>query len=372
VKLLFWFSSFLVCFAYAGYPIWLYVRAWLRPRSILRATIFPRVTIVMAVRNEASVLPAKFHNLASLEYPQEQLEVVVVSDGSTDETNNLLAAWESPKRQTIILPNHFGKAIALNHGVAAAHGEIIVFTDARQMIASNGLGSMVADFADPTVGCVSGALMIDEDSAAALINGINLYWRLEKNIRQLEAQAGSTVGATGAFYAVRKHLLVPLPQGTLLDDLYIPIHVARHGYRVIFERKALAWDRLTPGLKQEFQRKVRTLSGHYQLLQLAPWILTRSNPLLFQFICHKLLRLFVPFALIGLFVSSLWLRAGTYEAVLVLQLLFYALSGLRMFRLPIGVLSRLSDISLTFMVLNMAAAVAFINFITGRKTVWAR
>jgi len=372
MKLLFWSCLFLVFFAYAGYPIWLFFRARLWPRLILRATNFPSVTVVLAVHNEARTLPAKLHNLAALDYPQDQYEVIIVSDGSTDETNDFLATWENPKQRAVILSNHSGKATALNRGVSEARGEIIVFTDARQTIASDGLKNLVADFADSSVGCVSGALMIGEDSATTVVNGMGLYWRLEKNIRKWEAQAGSTVGATGAIYAVRKDLFVPLPPGTILDDVYIPIHVARQGRRVIFEPRALAWDRLTPGLKQEFRRKVRTLTGNYQLLQLAPWILTSSNPLRFQFISHKLLRLLVPFALVGTFVSSLYLRAGVYEAVLVLQLVFYALAGLRVFRSGMGIVSRLSNISLTFVVLNTAAVVALIYFITGRKVIWAR
>lgn len=372
MRLLFWLSLFLVFFAYAGYPMVLYFRARWWPRPIFREPILPSVTIVIAVHNEARALPAKLHNLAGLDYPQDRLEIVIVSDGSTDETNGLLAAWESPRRQAVILPTHSGKATALNHGVAAAHGEIIVFTDARQAIASDGLRNMIADFADPSVGCVSGALMIGEDSTAGPLNGMGLYWQLEKNIREWEALAGSTVGATGAFYAVRRALIVSLPQGTILDDVYIPIHVARQGRRVIFEPRVFAWDRLTPGLRQEFRRKVRTLTGNYQLLQLAPWILARSNPLRLQFICHKLLRLLVPFALVGILVSSLWLRTSTYEGIVALQLAFYALAALRLSHLRIGILSRLSNISLTFVVLNTAAAVALVYFITGRKAIWSR
>jgi cellulose synthase/poly-beta-1,6-N-acetylglucosamine synthase-like glycosyltransferase len=171
---------------------------------------------------------------------------------------------------------------------------------------------------------------------------------------------------------VRRNLLLPLPQETILDDVYIPFQVVRQGQRVVFEPKALAWDDLKPSPKQEFRRKVRTLIGNYQLLQLSPWVLQRSNPLRFQFICHKLLRLLVPFALVGLLLSTFWLRKEIYGLALVLQLLFYSLAALSIFRAKIGFVSRLSDISLTFIVLNTAAAVAFIYFITGRKAVWAR
>jgi cellulose synthase/poly-beta-1,6-N-acetylglucosamine synthase-like glycosyltransferase len=372
MKLLFWLSLALIFVAYAGYPIWLYFRARFRPRPVRRASIFPSVTILLAIHNEEKYLPAKLHNLAALDYPADRVEVMVVSDGSTDKTTSILAAWENANRRILILTNHSGKATALNHGVAEAKGEIIVFTDARQIIASDALKNLVANFADPTVGCASGELIIEEDRNSAFAGGVGLYWRLEKKIRDWEGLAGSTVGATGALYAVRKHLLLPLPQETILDDVLIPFQVVRQGQRVVFEPRAIARDYLQPGPKQEFRRKVRTLLGNFQLLQLAPWVLTRSNPLRLQFICHKVLRLLVPFALMGLLISTFWLRKDIYELAFVLQLVFYSLAALSIFRAKIGFVSRLSDISLTFIVLNTAAAVAFIYFITGRKAVWAR
>src|SRR5205807_1842564 len=194
-------------------------------------------------------------------------------------------------RRTVILPNNRGKATALNCGVAEAKGEIVVFTDARQTIASGALRNLVANYADPSVGCVSGELIIPSSQ------GASLYWRLEKKIRYWEGLAGSTVGASGALYAVRRNLLLPLPQETILDDVYIPFQVVRQGQRVIFEPMALA---------------------------------------------------------------------------LALQVTFYALAALSIFRAKVGIVARLSDISLAFLVLNTAAAVAFIYFVTGRKVVWAR
>jgi cellulose synthase/poly-beta-1,6-N-acetylglucosamine synthase-like glycosyltransferase len=372
MKLLFWSCLSLILVAYAGYPIWMYCRARFWPLPIRRASIFPRVAIVLAVRNEEKTLPSKLQNLAALDYPAELVEVIVVSDGSTDATTKILAAWEGFNRRTVILPEHRGKATALNHGVAIASGEIIVFTDARQIIAVDGLKHLVANFADPSVGCASWELMIRANPNAASSSGVGLYWRLEKNIRNWEGLAGSTVGATGAFYAVRKNLLLHLPQETILDDLYTPLQVVRQGQRVVFDHKAIAWDNFNPTTKQEFQRKVRTLTGNYQLLQLAPWVLMRSNPVRLEFVCHKLLRLLVPFALVGLLVSTIWIRNDIYEFVLGLQLVFYALAAMRGFRGHVGILSRLSDISLAFIVLNTAAVVAFIYFIAGRKAAWAR
>jgi poly-beta-1,6-N-acetyl-D-glucosamine synthase len=372
MKILFFASASLILFTYAGYPICMYFRAKFWPRLIRRASIFPRITIVMAVHNEERNLERKLCNLAALDYPPDCLEVIVISDGSTDQTNQVLGEWQGLRNRAVILPDHRGKANALNHGITEAQGEIICFTDARQVIASDGLKNLVANFADPSVGGASGELVLRQDVRTASSDGVGLYWRLEKNIRNWEGLAGSTVGATGAFYAVRKHLLVSLPEGTILDDVYIPLHIARQGKRVVFDTKALAWDDLASSPEKEFRRKVRTLAGNYQLLQLAPWLLTRSNPLLLQFICHKLLRLLVPFGLVGVLVSTIWLRQGVYELVLVLQILLYGLGTLTILRAKTGLLSRVSNMSLAFLVLNVAAAVAFVYFITGRKEVWVR
>jgi cellulose synthase/poly-beta-1,6-N-acetylglucosamine synthase-like glycosyltransferase len=342
------------------------------PRPVWRARIFPKVTIVLAVHDEEKNLLAKLENLDALDYPTDRLEVIVVSDGSTDKTNDILGAWKNSARRVVILSEHYGKANALNSGMARARGEIICFTDARQIIASDGLKKLVANFADPSVGCVSGELILRENSKSAALDGIGLYWQLEKQIRNWEGIAGSTVGVTGAFYAVRTDLLTPIPEGTILDDVFIPLQVARKGKRVIFEPKAVAWDDFTPSLKQEFHRKVRTLAGNYQLLKLAPWVLTQANPLRVQLICHKFLRLLVPFALVGMFVSGCWLRQGVYEFAFVLQIIFYALAGSTILSAKFGYLSRLSNPFLTFIVLNMAAAVAFFYFVTGKKVVWVR
>lgn len=371
MKPLFWSSLFLIFFTYAGYPICLYLWARFWPRPVRRGSILPSVTILIAVHNEEKDLPPKLQNLAQVDYPADRLQIVVVSDGSTDATSTILTAWRNPALCAVILPEHGGKATALNQGLAAARGEIIVFADARQTIASDALKNLVANFADPAVGCVSGELIIGQGGAAAT-EGVGLYWRMEKKIRYWEGLAGSTVGATGALYAVRKNLISPLPPETILDDVYIPLQVVRQGQRVVFEPLALAFDSLNPNPKQEFRRKLRTLIGNYQLLQLVPWILTRPNPLRLQFVCHKLLRLLVPFALVSMFVSTLWLRTDVYELALVLQLVFYALAGLRLSPGKFGIVSRLSDVSLAFLVLNSAAALAFLYFITGKKAIWSR
>jgi cellulose synthase/poly-beta-1,6-N-acetylglucosamine synthase-like glycosyltransferase len=214
--------------------------------------------------------------------------------------------------------------------------------------------------------------MLGDPSSGETVRGMGLYWRIEKSIREMESQSGSVVGATGALYAVRRNLVVAVPAGTILDDVYIPMHVARQGFRVIFVPAAHAWDIADQGTEQEFSRKVRTLFGNYQLVQMAPWLLGSGNPLRFEFVSHKLLRLLAPFALAAAFVASLALAQPVYRVALTVQAVFYLLSLVAITKLVKGPLGRIADAAGTFVVLNSAAVVAFAKFVSGRTVAWVR
>ncbi|MFY9911847.1 MAG: glycosyltransferase family 2 protein [Candidatus Sulfotelmatobacter sp.] len=371
--LLFWAAAFLIFYTYLGYLAWLWVRARLSPWPVLRGEQDASVSIVMVVRNEERWIEAKLRNLLDLDYPAERCQIVVVSDGSTDGTESVLRRYaDDPCVQVLMNQLPRGKAAGLNDAVDLAAGEIVIFTDVRQKIEPDAIRLLMENFADPEVGCVSGALMLGNPESGEAGKGMGLYWRIEKKIRELESKSGSAVGATGAIYAVRRQLLGKVPEGTILDDVYIPMQVVRQGKRVIFDARARAWDNPDLGSDREFSRKVRTLSGNYQLVQFAPWLMSAENPLRFRFICHKLLRLAVPFALAALLLASMVLSGPVYRSALALQALFYGLSLLALPRWTRGPLARMSDAALTFVVLNSAAAVAFVNFITGRKTAWIR
>ena len=362
----------LIGYSYAGFPLWLYLRSRLRAIPIQREPILPFVSIVMAVRNEAQTLPRKLNNLNELDYPPDRLEVIVASDASTDETNALLAERASARLRPVFCADNAGKAATLNQGIQATRGEIVLFTDARQMLERDSARQLVARFADPGVGCVSGELMLGEPGPEDRHEGVGLYWKMEKKIREWEGSAGSVVGATGAIYAVRKKYVVPLPVGTILDDVYLPLQVVRQGGRVVFEPSARAGDNFTDTPGREFRRKVRTLTGNYQLLQLAPWLLSKENPVRFEFISHKLLRLCVPFALAGALGSSLLIPHPFYKVVAVAQLALYSLALVALIRPAPGLVGRAGNLVFSFLMLNTAAVVALINFVTGKKEVWVR
>ena len=387
IKYIFWIAATLIAYSYIGYPVWLWLRSRWSPRPVRRNTAAaPAVSAVMVVRNEEAVIAGKLENLLSLDYPEDKLEVVVVSDGSSDRTPAILADYAgdsalpgaaagSPSRvRTLMKPSSLGKAAGLNDAIQLATGEVLLFTDARQPIESGALRLLVENFADPDVGAASGALMLGDPANGETGKRMGLYWRIEKKIRELESASGSVAGATGALYCARRKLLVasPLPTDTILDDVLLPMQIVRQGFRVVFDSRARAWDSPDLGEGREFSRKVRTLSGNYQLLQLAPWLLSSENPIRFEFVSHKLSRLAVPFALMALLIASLFLRQPFYRAALVAQLAFYALSLAALADLKTGPLARIADPARTFVVLNSAAMVAFINFITGRKAVWVR
>ena len=372
MRFAFWGTATLIVYTYFGYFAWLWVRSRLFPWPVRRGAYQPSVSIMMVVRNEEKFLPGKLSNLLELDYPAHLREVVVVSDGSRDRTEAMLRDCCDPRLRIVLNQLPRGKACGLNDGIQMSQGELVIFTDARQKIERGALRILVENFADPEVGCVSGELMLGDPASGEAAEGMSLYWQVEKKVRELEAASGSVVGATGAFYAVRRELLIPVPEGTILDDVYIPMQVARQGKRVVFEPRARAWDSADLGTGREFARKVRTLYGNYQLLQLAPWILSHNNPIRFEFISHKLLRLVTPFALVVVFVTSAFLPGSVYRISWLLQIAFYGMSLLALLQLKRGLLARTANAALTFVLLNTAALVAFANFVTGRKAIWIR
>ena len=369
----FWGAALLVVYAYLGYPLWLWLRCRLRPRPVRRGVFTGSMSLVMVVRNEAATLARKLENLCQLEYPSAVSEIIVVSDGSTDATNDILRQHaQKPRFRVVINPQPQGKAAGLNAAMALSQADLLVFTDARQSIEPRALALIAENFADPAVGCASGELMLADARSSESNRGLGLYWRIEKEIREMESNSGSVAGATGAFYAARRAWVTPIPPETILDDVFIPMCILQRGFRVVFDSRARAWDIADQGVNREFSRKVRTLTGNYQLLQLMPSILGRKNPIRFEFVSHKLLRLCVPFALLALLLASFYLNGGIYRAALLLQLGFYSLGLLSLLRLQIGPFSRAADAVLAFVLLNTAALVAFVNFLFGRRTAWGQ
>ncbi|HVF91186.1 MAG TPA: glycosyltransferase family 2 protein [Blastocatellia bacterium] len=377
VKSVFWISIIVIIYTYIGYPAIVWLLAGLKSRRVSRAEITPRVSIVLACHNEAKSIEARIENLLTLDYPEEMLEVIVVSDGSTDRTAEVARSTPSDRVRVFSYEDRMGKATAINIGVEIASGEIVVFADARQRFDERALKEIVANFNDDTIGAVSGELIIDSRRGSSVGEGIGLYWRYEKWIRKNESRCNSVIGATGAIYAIRRELWDALPPMTILDDVYTPMRIALGGRRVVFEEKALAFDEPSETVSREFSRKVRTLTGNYQLCQLMPRLLLPNSSLIFQFHSHKLMRLLVPIFFLLLVATNLVIVAGPapslfYEATLAAQLAFYCSVLAGGFLLKKNHKARLLKFAYVFSVMNAAALVSLFYFILGKRNVWVR
>lgn len=369
----FWSALALLAYTYAGYPLYLVLRRAVGPKAVEHpvASEAPSVSVILALRNERRRAPDRIRDLLAQHYPDGHLEVCVVSDGSTDGTDDVVQAIATTDRRVRLLRGTGeGKAAAINMATRAARGDILVFADARQRFERTAIRRLVAAFADARVGAVSGRLELARDGSGRDV-GIAIYRRLESWVREQEAKTGSTVGVTGAIYAARRAVYPAIPTGTVLDDVYAPMYIALRGWRIAYEPTAVAYDPLTTGWPAEFRRKVRTLVGNYQLLALMPHAMVPvRNPLLFRFVSHKLLRLTSPFLLAALFGFSWQLSDSPYRTAFAVQLAFYVLAAFglrwgRRLRVPIV------QVAATFVVLNAAALVAFLEWLRGRPATWA-
>jgi cellulose synthase/poly-beta-1,6-N-acetylglucosamine synthase-like glycosyltransferase len=326
---------------------------------------------VLAVHNGIRLLPAKIQQLFSLDYPNLR-EVIVVSDGSTDGTAEFLSSQREPRLKTILLKEHSGKAVALNAGVAAATGEVVVFQDVRPELAPGAIQQLMTNFADPKVGCAAGELMLLQQGDGAPAEAVSgLYWRYEKWIRKSEACFDSPVGVSGCFYAIRRELFSCQPEGLILDDMFQPLSIIRKGYRSVFDPEAHIHDALPKKVEGEFHRKVRTLAGNFQLFQLAPWTLTPANRVFFQLFSHKVMRLVVPYLLILLLVSSAMLspQSTVFAAITTVEA-FCLLGALVSLRVQIPVLGRVLSPLTSLLVLNAAAVAGFTTYMFTRGPLW--
>lgn len=373
MRTIFWAAYILVAYTYAGYPLMIAALARMRRKPWTRAELSASVSIVMAVRNGQALLPWKIKHLLSLE-PHLVNQIVIVSDGSTDETEDILTDIRDERVQVILLPEQVGKSSAVNAAVDACTGDFILFTDIRPEIQPGAISALLSNFADPTVGCCAGELIVrstaDHDAVASGVGG--LYWRYEQAIRNNEAVFDSPVGVYGGFYMARRSLVTQAPSGLILDDMFQPLSIIRQGYRSVVDQSAVVVDTWPASSANEFARKVRTLAGNFQLLAEAPWVLSRRNRVLFQLVSHKLLRLIVPYAFLAMLLcatllgptSKFWLTVACMQWGVAC----IALLSLKV-RMPL-LIRRITSPLGALLVLNAAAVVAVFKFLFVRGPLW--
>ncbi|MBB3047838.1 cellulose synthase/poly-beta-1,6-N-acetylglucosamine synthase-like glycosyltransferase [Litorivivens lipolytica] len=362
----------IVVYTYVLYPLLLGLVGRRCNGNLQAVPAIPSVSILVVAHNESMCIAQRLENIFSLAYDLNKLEVVVASDGSTDNTAEIASGFSQRGVKVIAFQTNRGKPTVLNRIVPTLKGEIVVLLDARQTLEPDALPIITEDFGDKTVGAVSGELVFAApDKDQGQMAGTGLYWRYEKYIRLNESRIDSVIGATGAFYAFRKDLFEPVPDDTLIEDVLIPMTITRRGYRVIFKQGATVYDALPSAPETEFRRKVRTIAGNFQLFHRHHWLLNPvKNRLWIQTISHKALRLVIPACLVAIFALNAVLLSGPiYQAMFSLQLLFYSAAGAAHLWPSLRSKSPLVSLAYTFCLLNWSTVVGFYRYIRGQQRV---
>lgn len=364
----------LLFYSYIGYPALMFVLSRVYALPVKRATIFPRVSMVIAAHNEEADIAAKLENALALDYPRERLEIVVASDCSDDRTDEIVKSYAPRGVKLYRQEQRFGKTIAQNSAVKVTSGEILLFSDATTKYQPDVVRQIVRPFADPTVGCVAGQLIYRDLASTVVGDGCKSYWGYEKLIKRHESEVGSLIGVSGCLYAVRRSCHQKLGND-MIDDFVIATEIHLQGLRTIYEPEAVALEDTNKKGKDEFRMRVRVVQQTFSALQRYREVLSlpKHGLFAFQMISHKVLRYLVPvFLLLALVANALLIHEHLiYSITFFAQLAAYALGVVGWIGDKLGV--KLGSFSLPyyFLLANMAVVIAFIKHMRGEsRVVW--
>jgi len=372
-EILFWVSFAVLFYVYAGYPFLLVAIAMFVPRRRPKADFTPRLSILIAAYNEQTGIRRKIEQTLALDYPSDLIEILVLSDGSTDQTDAIVESFRDPRVRLLQVSGRKGKTNAQNEGVKVARGDVLIFSDATTIYHPQALRYLASNYADPKVGAVSGRYQyFDPAGWSPMGLGTIAFWNYENFTKVMQSRIRTISGCCGCIYSVRREAYTPLAPD-VISDLVQPLHVIRQGYRVVFEERALAYEETTQSTSEEFSMRVRVVTrGIWGLLSLPelliPW---KSGWVSFQLWSHKVLRWLVPFFLFMLLTSNLFLWGQPfYRLILLGQVIFYVITVLSLL-VPIQRLWKPLGIPLYFCTLNAAAFCSVIEVLRGKKyVVW--
>lgn len=375
MQAVFWIAIGIVAYVYFGYPALLFILSRVsRPKPVNQSDIKPPVTLLIAAYNEGKVIGKKLKNSLGLQYPRDLLEIVVAVDGATDETDEIVKGFSGQGIKHFRYDQRRGKSAVLNDTVPRTGGEVIVFSDANATYADDAIIKLVRNFADPEVGCVCGEVKFVNTADSAVSSGEGLYWRYESMIKKKEMELGSVLMGAGTIYAVRKNLYRPV-EPYLEDDFVVPLRIASGGSRVVYEPEALAFEKTSTTMRDEFGRKTRIIAQDSRAYLKLKGMLAPFRPrLAWQVFSHKFLRWLVPvFLLIALVASLLLAVSGSlfYAGLLGLQILFYLLAIIGLLLQITGNKTRIFYVPFYFCMVNGAALIGLGRLLFGKKfTTW--
>src|SRR6476469_1837209 len=370
-RIVFWLAAFLLFYVYAGYPLLLAVIGLFVRRPQTEAGYTPHISVLIAAYNEEEAIERKIQQTLALEYPHEKLEVLVLSDCSTDRTDEIVNAFPDSRVRLVRMPERRGKTFAQNIGVKEATGEVIIFSDATAIYHPKALLYLACSYQYSAVGAVSGRYQyFDPGEKSPTGLGSVAFWNYENMIKKLQSRIRTITGCCGCIYSVRTTAYTELP-ADIISDLVQPLQAIRKGYRVVFEDRALAYEETTQSTSEEVSMRVRVVTRAMRGLLsvsdlLKPWKFAWPA---FQLWSHKIMRWMVPLFLIAIFAANMALiDFRFYRFTLAVQLFFYAAALLNML-LPLHRQWKPLGIPLFFCTLNAAALVSMLEICRGRKYV---
>ena len=368
----FWFFAVLIFYTLIGFPVAIFLLSRIFSKPVRRDSDgsgeLPTVSLIVAAYNEEKVIEARIENALSLNYPRDKLEVLVVSDGSTDQTPLRVEAFAGRGVRSLYNPVRRGKTAALNRTVPASNGEILLFADANTTYNTDAVLNMIRNFTDPAVGAVSGRKLIVKEEGRFASEGETSYWQYESFVKSCESQIGSIATADGEIFAIRRSLFSPLPEDIIHDDMALTLDVIQKGYRVVYEPAAVSSELASKNAQDEYQIKIRLAAGGYQILyRFHALFFPPRNLFAVMFLSHKFLRWAMPLWLIGLFLSNLFLPQTYYRVTLWGQVLFYAVGTAGVFFHKQKGGRKIFYFPNYFCMANLAAFVGLIRFATGTQ-----
>jgi glycosyltransferase involved in cell wall biosynthesis len=361
----------MLVYAYVGFPAVLAARALVtRQERLTLGGEVPAISILLPVYNGSAVLGARIHQLLSLDYPEDRLELLVISDGSTDGTNEILQSLRDPRLVPVILPERKGKEVALNAGIDRAHHDLLVFIDLGVEVAPEALRRLMAVFADERVGVATGVDESMPTSDSTVVQTAGLYTRYEIAVRRLESRLGSLFVVNGCFFAARRHLCLGMEPWVTVD-MWVPVQAIRQGYLVVLEEGAIARVPTTRDVGGEFQRRVRTfhrgMTTYLAAFDLANPV--RHGWIAIEYLSHKLARWLVPLWLVGLVASSIALASESplATAALLGQIGCYGLAVAALVEVVPATLRRVADVCGFYVLANAALVVAWWRVLRGQR-----
>ncbi len=364
-----------LCWTWLVYPVLIWaISRLLRPVAVTVPAALPTVTAILATRDDVSTIVARVEDFFAGDYPAAQLNVVVALDAATPTSLAEIALkCDASKVHVVASDPAGGKAAGLNAAVRHATGALLVFSDSQQRFAPDAIRLLVARLAsDPAVAAVGGALQLPGDGPGASVRSpVEWYWYMERQLRAAEARLHSPVGLSGSIYAMWRRDWEPMPDHLILDDVWLPMRLVLAGRRVAYELAAHAWDARSTTVAQEKVRKVRTLTGNFQLLAWLPVLLVPGrNPIWMQFISHKVLRLLTPWLIIAVGIGCagvLWSRVP--EDVLPMLLVGLLIGFVAVLLMPSSRVATIRAVTWGWS-LQVAVVEATVNGLRGRWNVW--